>query len=866
MSTTNVTLRINSYQTKNRILSKEVNFGGTSKAKNCESAPILDCLNDFFEAVTSEVNDDFSLTVCGNVFEQALVRAEAERWKDVTSYTTEPYSVPWSSRSRLQFLKDSLGALVCGTTVNVVIVGNRVVSIPEYPLVSLDCSAARKLVVSSDLYEIRDFFEEEDCEPVAFWVGGHSCRMENGGQYIIGCTDENVHAMVCGYLETRYINPLIGELFRKHRVRFNAYREPAAFLLDRIDPYYFIDKNSESIKLFLEDHSSIGLHSVSMGANETVQFDSLSDLSRVRWIREDVRRPANGKESILSVNIADPRQIAAAQLGVCRLRWEFDYTAEQLTVEVTVVPHIYIQSIESQLLHRGQPITRWKLGETYDIFTRFEPKHAEDAHIYEYESSNPSVARVVDKQVQVLQEGTFALITKAKQASHTMHVSVSGATVKSISVENWPEDGQISAGQQHEVSVPVSPSSANWNGFTCEVVRGSKCASIVKRGNSHAVITAKRPGNCVIRFVSKDNPEVFCEETLVVVPDPPKPRCYAYAALFASSLGALLLLLTKNVFAGLPFGCIATFLFVVACLRREKSAKTLLVIVTIAYIAVSAGVVIYRRADNSGALAHKVTQESIAELRAAADSLVRASVYVEDPYWSKTKWHPVTAEYLGYVLCEDWGKHSLFLLYDVVLTNPDAAEQKNIRALIEYQGKCKYDGAFDNYNTKDGGIIWEDTFQDWLDSYTDNDTVCAMSFSLEEANQIFGWDSFVLSEVDITQTELKVIVNKCAESGGLGSNEVSVAAVHLFVSNSITDSTRNKLYVHLQKEIVNDATGESVSYYFPFCIENLKVEIDENGRSNVVLDDLSIREYDYVLNLEDSPIYGLDNVVRLDSQ
>ena len=683
MSTTTVTVKINSYQVRNTVLFDGAVLPGANKTENGKSRPVLDCINDLLDAIHDEVNGSYCLQVCGNAFEQALIRLAAAEQTAVTECSGEAIVLPWSTQARLQYLQDAVGGFVDAQILALSLVGNAGITLPDHPLISFSAAPnAPKLIVSTDVYEIEDYWEEGNCEPVAFWVGGKSRHLKSTGQYIIGCTEANVQELVCAYLETRYINPWVGKLFAAYQNQFDISRDPAAFLLDRIEPYFYMDAASARVQLFQGEAFTLGIHALSVDSSGSIQADAVQDLSRLTWTKTE--EPADGSaDAIITVAAEDIRNITAGRTGTCRISVYFEDALPLFSSLITVAAHVYIRKVQSEILQNGESVSRWKIGRHYDITTAFEPTHAEDADQIRYTSSNPDVAQIVGDQVVILTEGEFTLRTYTKQATHEVSYSVSGAAVKRIGVRYWLGKNELAVGKWFKTDIQIEPQTANWSGFSYELIKGKKCVEVQTDGRSTIRFDAKKTGACRIKLYSLDDPQISCIQQLKVIPPPRVERVVA-------NFGVVLLIVSLLALFINPQVCIGTFvgallLFAIGCLRREKGAKKMLITGLVIFSLLLGGLAYLRISEP----ASKFPQAKLEVMVDESEATVLEFEFTEKAYLSNLiRWTCADAKYLGYVFCEeaDGTECELYLLYDAKMTHPDATSPKHCCLAVRYKG------------------------------------------------------------------------------------------------------------------------------------------------------------------------------------
>lgn len=856
MNTTIVTVKINSYQIRNTVLFDGAVLQGANKTENCKSRPILACIDDLLKAIHDEVNGTYRLQVCGNAFEQALVRLAAAEQTAVTECSGEANSIPWPTQARLQYLQDAVGGFVDAQILAFSMVGNAGISLPDYPLISFSAAPnAPKLIISNDIYEIEDYWEEGNCEPVAFWIGGESRHLKNTGQYIIGCTEANVQDLVCAYLESRYINPWVGKLFGAYQNQFDVSRDPAAFLLDRIEPYFYMDAASARVQLFQGEACSLGIHSLSMDGSGRIRQDAAEDLSRLTWLKIEEAEDGSAGGEILTAAPEDLRQIRANGTGTSRIRFYFEDTIPLFSTLITVVPHVYIRSIQSQLLCEGQPVSRWKIGRHYDIATAFEPANAEDTDQITYTSSRPDIAQVVGNQVVILAEGEFTLTTAAKQAAHEVSYSIAGAAVKRIGVKYWLSKNQLVAGHPFRTDICIEPETANWSGFSYEIIKGRRCAELQIDKQGRVCIEAKKAGDCLIKFFSLDDPRVHCIQRLVVTPAPKIERVVANFGVVLLIIGLIALFLSFKVSIAPFIG--ALLLFAIGCLRREKGAKGMLISCLILLSLLLGGFGYLRVTEPES----KFPQAELGAMIDESETTVLGSEYTErDLLSNPIRWACTDAEYLGYVFCEtsDGAECGLYLIFDAKMANPDADAPKHLCAMVRYEGKSFLQSNHVTYSQNES-IYYCESISDIRSAVRRRGDVVDTNIDFSALYERFDWQRYINLPEEVDPASLASLVDMCIEEAELQESGITLEAAYLSASKDLLSAEQSKLYIYLRKDVPNSENGMVTSYYYPFEFENLSLVTDSSGQLVLDLDAIEITVYEYVMRLSDSDFYDPDN-------
>lgn len=873
MSNTNVTLKVNSYQTKNTVLFDGNFINSNNKTLYCRKRPVLSCLNEFFNDVYSERNEKFFLKVQGNLFEQALLQFEASQRSTVCGFSAGPTTIAWSTLERLQYLQAALGAEAKTYEVSLACAGNVSVSMPAYPLVRfLGNPNSSRLVISDDIEVIKDILDENLCEPVAFLVGGASCIYKK--TYIIGCTMDTMQELVQCYLETQYINPFVGKLASQLQDRVDARTTPEAFLLDAIEPYYYLDTAHQELHLFQGDRATLGIHSVSM-ADYGIVLDAESDLSRLTSTMGSKPAIADSTIPVLIVDSADLRSIEAVENGQCSLNYFFDDRTPIFTVTVHVSPHIYINSIHSEIQYEGKRVSRWKLGYAYDIATEYFPANAEDQNEIRYSSSNPEIAVVSGNAVRVLKEGAFDLIVTTRNLSERFAYVISNAEVKDIAVKGWPKDNTLYVDSQFEATVRIEPYNANWSGFTYEVIEGAKCIAVVSNGPD-ITITAQKAGKCVIRFTSLDNPQCSCTKTLYTEHQT-KRLGLAIPGIIFGVLAILCLIIavsSKNlddfIFATLFLVPSLCFL-VCSCLNHESLSGALLFLFAFLFSILILAFILYdgtssdipgENLTTGGAsslqtdptnvpAATMLSNNDLQELINESKMLIATSTYSGSLEELFGTWTPSSSSYSGYFVRDAhnviYMGRNIDLIFEVHLTSPESSEMETLCAVVEYEARQDSHNRICDIDLESSDLKWYLAKEDWL-ANIDLDDFYETSYSMDEIAGMYGWDIYLMDKADIEHSDAQALMARGYDMLSQAHENIAFDSACLYVTTDKFSAVRNELYIYFtQTQEFED--GTTVTYYFPLHASNLKVITDENGNTSLDLDSVVLTEEDYLTKL-----------------
>ena len=127
------TLKINSYQSSMAVLIEDkIVFSRSALENYRKDSPVLSKAGDVVYDIYRECNSEFSLTVYGNAFEQALIGLYAKESGKCLKVEARPIDIPLTAAERLQMLS-GLGMAVDVTIPLSIESDIPGISLPSYP-------------------------------------------------------------------------------------------------------------------------------------------------------------------------------------------------------------------------------------------------------------------------------------------------------------------------------------------------------------------------------------------------------------------------------------------------------------------------------------------------------------------------------------------------------------------------------------------------------------------------------------------------------------------------------------------------------------------------------------------------------------
>ena len=460
-------------------------------------------------------------------------------------------------------------------------------------------------------------------------------------------------------------------------------------------------------------------------------------------------------------------------------------------------------------------------------------------------------------QVVILAEGEFTLTTATRQAEHAVSYSIAGAAVKRIGVKHWLGMNQLVVGHPFRTDISIEPETANWSGFSYEIIKGDRCVELQTDGRDRVCIEAKKTGDCLIKFFSLDDPQVHCVQRLTVTSKPRVERVVANFGVVLLIIALIALLISVKV--SIAAFLVALLLFTIGCLRREKGAKGMLISSLVMFSLILGGLGYLRITEPES----KFPQADLEAMISESEATVLGSEFTEQDFLSNPiRWSCASTEYLGYVFCEASGgaECGLYLLFDAQMANPDADAPKHLCAMVRYDGKSFLQSNHVTYSL-DGDALFCDSISDIRSAVRRMGDMVDSNIDFSALYERFDWQRYVGSTGDVDPASLAALIDLCVEEAYLEEAGVVFDSAYLSVPENILFAEESKLYIYLRKDVANSGDGAVVTYYYPFEIEDLMLTEDGSGLDP---DAVEITEHDYVLQMSDCEFYDPDNWFVID--
>ena len=262
------------------------------------------------------------------------------------------------------------------------------VSLPSYTGITFtEGSSWERILVSDNIEYLRS--EVMYSNEIAFCINGQSEKVDD--KYIIGCTPDNVQELVTAYIETKYINPLIGEVYSRFESLCLS-SDRGHFLITRVEPYYFIEENDAKISLFKDENVKINIQSISTDSNGNIVFNSPEDIKRISYI---ISPGDDMEQQCVAFLKQEPFTIKGMACGSTKICFYYDDPQPFACVSICVAKHTYANDFVIELQNSDKLL----VGEIYLLRVTSAPKSAEDLGSVQVSIDNTDVAELIGNNV-----------------------------------------------------------------------------------------------------------------------------------------------------------------------------------------------------------------------------------------------------------------------------------------------------------------------------------------------------------------------------------------------------------------------------------------------------------------------------------
>lgn len=839
------TLKINSYQNSNAILiNDKIIFDHNALENYKTNSPIISKAENLLYDIYREYNSSFLLEIEGNVFERTFLSLCCELLDQNIKIEHKSSAISLSSQKRIELLLQ-LGAVFDYTiplTIETDITG---LELPSFKGIKWAESSENRIIISNNKeYICSELIYSNEC---AFYIDGLSEKI--GDKYIIGCSQETIQELIYAYIETKYVNPLIGKLFSSVCKSSSILKtQPQYNLIDRVSPYFYITSNEEYLTCFVGETNFIKLHSYSTDYNGEFVFDSPETFETITTALIN-----NSTNPTIELSIFEPFKVLGLAEGSSDVLIYYDDSQPLARVNVLTKNHILINSLFIEL----ESDHKLLLGNDYAVKFSIYPENAEDINSIEFTIDNTEVAEIVDSKIHIKQYGSFTIRAKSTNAQTEETFEVY-KPVEKIVIRQWPEKNIVKGKKQITVNAEVFPKDAT--NHTVHYKINSKNPELKVSTHYDLENIFKISGNNTsgtITFYTPSNPSVSIEKKITF-------KNIKYKSRFFASLGSVLLfvsaifLLFRStlVWTALALALVSCLF---ACFRPEINAKKTLLIITILSLLIG-----YLRINvfydiDLIRTSSKITQTHLNELKSEVDNKIYDEKYEYSPQIissNRTEYSTQKVTYLGYCFELDNNlifpdKNYLYLIYRVKGVSPSGAEMTFYSCAtvdeikLAKNNDLRYNKiAIEGYKSLSGVLQEKDN---WTET-TLKDKVLYKEYNLNK---------YALKTKNFSKDLICDVANSLASKLKKSSNsDIKYSKAEFYEAiisiadtphSKIYSNTKNEVYIYLSQDEYVDGKYNRTHYY-KFTAEN--VELNNDNMAKLDLDVFSKPEI--VTDLEES--------------
>lgn len=650
-----------------------------------------------------------------------------------------------------------------------------------------------------------------------------------------------MQTLIDAYVETKYVNPLVGRWFSSYlSTHENALTDRRYYLIDRVDPYVYVEPEDANITLFQGDSLQINVQSVSTDAEGRIVSNSPSVL---RYVTHKMSG-AEGETDCIEFTHDNLLHLHCLAPGSARMDLFYDDPKPFAHVNITAKEHNYAKSIVITINQNNKLI----VGECYPINIQTVPYNAEDREEIALALDRSDVAELQGNKIFIKKVGGFTITAKGQEAQASRNYNVPRAVTK-IEVHHWPKNDKIAMGSQFTVQGDVFPSNATDKRIKCEIYGDTGALFVQGEKNSNDItFRAISSGSVTVRFYSVSDPDVFCEKTIVVYDNSTQPWLAVKAGFWLMAIAAMFMLFRTSLVW--VFMALSLLAFGIACFRRETLAKIMIV------LAIAASCVLgYLRInvfyDKDLLLSmEKMPENVLEELCDQSYNTVSNDSYAYSDSllsFDQSEYYPTHVQYLGYYFGYENNlivdNNHLYLVYRVETTNPNDFSTITLFIRASYE-KLKLTGIGTVEYTFSKHFV--ETYTDYDALYRDTKYIDESTVSDWEIYRELGLDQYVYSASQISSDTLYdiagILIEQLEAQKGQPGIGVSYSDIVFHDGVLIVGKTpyanvyakiQNRLYLYLsQDEYRNNELFRT--YYYTYCFDNIKV--DEDGNAIIELD------------------------------
>lgn len=173
---------------------------------------------------------------------------------------------------------------------------------------------------------------------------------------------------------------------------------------------------------------------------------------------------------------------------------------------------INVKDVLAKTIELNSATGEVKVGEIFKLIATVKPENTTNK-VLVWESSNKTIATVVDGEVKGLKEGEVVITVKTKDGSISASAKIKVVTIKVSKITLNETQGTMEVGQSFSLIANVGPADAH-NKAVIWSSNNTTIATVDQNGN----VFSKKEGTVVITVKSAENPSILATCTLKITP------------------------------------------------------------------------------------------------------------------------------------------------------------------------------------------------------------------------------------------------------------------------------------------------------------------------------------------------------------
>ncbi|GGE33434.1 MULTISPECIES: Ig-like domain-containing protein [Sphingobacterium] len=173
---------------------------------------------------------------------------------------------------------------------------------------------------------------------------------------------------------------------------------------------------------------------------------------------------------------------------------------------------INVKDVLAKTIELNSATGEVKVGEIFKLIATVKPENTTNKELV-WESSNKTIATVVDGEVKGLKEGEVVITVKPKDGSVSATAKIKVVTIKVSKITLNETQGTMEVGQSFSLIANVGPADAH-NKAVIWTSNNTTIATVDQNGN----VFSKKEGTVVITVKSAENPSILATCTFKITP------------------------------------------------------------------------------------------------------------------------------------------------------------------------------------------------------------------------------------------------------------------------------------------------------------------------------------------------------------